>query len=185
MGAKRDEKMVSYDCTGAVVSIILDELTPCLRHRGSNELYDTDIQIAESSDLTQLDHWIFAWDVYIGHPEYEVYKLMVKGQTRIEGLVCLEPDDQFVFVHLVESAPWNIGRTQEFAGVGGHLFAVACQRSFDLGCDGFVCFEAKSALVEHYRTSLHAQQIGNRRMVIDNKAARALVTLYMKTDEMG
>ncbi len=43
---------------------------------------------------------------------------------RIEGLICLEPRSGFVFVHLVENAPWTIGdRTQEFIGVGRHLFA--------------------------------------------------------------
>lgn len=39
-------------------------------------------------------------------------------------------------VYLVENAPWNIGsERQEFIGVGAHLFAIACKRSFEAGCE--------------------------------------------------
>ncbi|MCG5252374.1 hypothetical protein MCW62_13745, partial [Brevibacillus agri] len=64
------------------------------------------------------------------------------------------PNELWVDVYVAESALWNIGSAKkEFVGVGPHLFAIACKKSFDLGFGGWVAFFAKTNLIEHYRFS--------------------------------
>lgn len=119
-----------------------------LIHRRSRESYATVYQRANKHDLKRINRtngWNgFDWLSYLDDPRFTVYKLMVQGDPNIQGLICLEPKDGWVEVHLIESAPWNIGSTrQEFIGVGSYLFAVACRRSFNLGYDGYVALFAK------------------------------------------
>ena len=57
---------------------------------------------------------------------------------------------------IVETAPHNYSHSGIYEGVGAHLFAIACQVSFDAGCDGFVAFTSKSDLVEYYKEKLNA-----------------------------
>ncbi len=86
---------------------------------------------------------------------------LLAGSSRtVQGLTSLEPADGFVLVHLLESAPHNVGQNKLFRGVAGNLFAFACARSFAMKFDGYVAFEAKTELIEHYRISLGAEQIG-------------------------
>lgn len=96
-------------------------------------------------------------------------------------MICLEPKESWVEVHLVENAPWNIGTlSQKFRGVEAHLFAIACKRSFERGTDGFVAFQAKTNLVEYYVKSLQAARIGVNRLYIGTKQAKLLVDTYFK-----
>lgn len=178
------QSMLSYKKkgNGLLVDMIIDKLTPCLTHRVSQEHYDTSVKLFTQSDFSQVHEWQFRWNEIFSNLEFqnaEAYKLFIKGQNRIEGLICLEPDENFIFVHLVESAPWNIGSTtKEFIGVGAHLFAVACKKSFELGFDGYVCFEAKTKLMNHDQDSLGAYRISSTRMAIDTESARVLVATY-------
>ncbi|MGF9820042.1 hypothetical protein [Brevibacillus agri] len=85
------------------------------------------------------------------------------------------PNELWVDVYVAESALWNIGSAKkEFVGVGPHLFAIACKKSFDLGFGGWVAFFAKTNLIEHYVQSLRAQSIGHR-IVIPPPSAFELV----------
>ena len=53
-------------------------------------------------------------------------------------------------MEIVETAPHNYSHKAIYAGVGAHLFAIACQISIDAGCDGVVAFTSKSDLVGYY-----------------------------------
>lgn len=72
------------------------------------------------------------------------------------------------------------GHTGKFEGIGGHLFAIACQISFEAGCDGFVAFTAKTNLVEYYKRTLKAQIIKGNRMYLDEEAANILIDKYIR-----
>ena len=166
-----------------LVDIVIDKLTPCLEHRLSGEMYDTEVRLLTKSDLPELSEWGFQWKNYfsVEFKSAEIYKLIIKGQDRIEGIVFLEDKKDHVFVHLVENAPWNIGgNKKEFLGVGAHLFAIACRQSLDLGYDGYVAFDAKTDLIKHYQEELAAELYGRRRMIIDDHAAHLLIEKYMK-----
>jgi len=84
-------------------------------------------------------------------------------------------------MHLVESAKFNLGKHKLYLGVPGNLVSYACKVSFDKGYEGFVAFDSKTALVEHYQKTLGATHLGGRKMYIDTKAAGKLVSQYFKT----
>lgn len=50
-------------------------------------------------------------------------------------------------MHLVENAPFNIGKGKIYEGVAGNLVAYACKESFQKGFDGNVAFISKTRLL--------------------------------------
>lgn len=83
-------------------------------------------------------------------------------------------------MNLLESAPFNIGKTKIYEGVPGNLVAYASKISFQKEFEGFVAFTAKSKLIEHYEKTLGATHFKNRRMIIGTRAARVLAEKYFK-----
>ena len=81
-------------------------------------------------------------------------------------------------MHLVESAPFNKGKTKLYAGIPGNLVAFACKLSFQRGHDGNIAFISKTQLSDHYIESLGALHAGGRLMVIDSAAALKLINRY-------
>jgi len=61
----------------------------------------------------------------------------------IQGLISLEIKSDHVYMHLVESAPFNKGKMKIYAGVPGNLVAFACKLSFQRGHEGNVSFFLK------------------------------------------
>ena len=81
-------------------------------------------------------------------------------------------------MHLVESAPFNKGKTKLYSGVPGNLVAFACKLSFQRGLEGNVTFVSKTKLIDHYKESLGAIHIGGRLMIISSNAASKLINRY-------
>lgn len=103
---------------------------------------------------------------------------IVNNQQIIQGLISLEVKPDHVYMHLVESAPFNKGRSKIYTGVPGNLIAFACKLSFQRGHEGNVSFLSKTQLVQHYIDSLGAMHIGGRIMIIDTTAALKLINKY-------
>ena len=113
------------------------------------------------------------------HPERDVYKItIVNNQSIIQGLISLEVKEDHVFMHLVESAPFNKGKTKIYLGVPGNLVAFACKLSFQRGHEGAVSFISKTQLIDHYVESLGATHVGGRLMIISPIAASKLINRY-------
>ncbi|WP_145950112.1 hypothetical protein [Paenibacillus sp. Y412MC10] len=176
--------MNEMDSFNQAIDIHIDGITPCLTHRLSGENYKTTYQALTPHDIqTQIIRaagWVnFDWSKELSRPERLVFKLQVVGSPEIQGLISLRLADDFVFVHLVENAPWNVGSaSKQFIGVGAHLFAIACKISFDHGFEGYVSFEPKTVLFDHYIRELGAQHAAGRYLVINTAAANRLVTTY-------
>jgi hypothetical protein len=83
-------------------------------------------------------------------------------------------------MHLVESAPFNKGKTKMYAGVPGNLVAFACKLSFQRGHEGCVSFLSKTQLIEHYEKTLGAFHFGGRIMIIETTSALKLIDKYFK-----
>ena len=83
-------------------------------------------------------------------------------------------------MHLIESAKFNKGKTKVYFGVPGNLVAYACKYSVDKGYEGFLAFDAKTALIKHYEESLNATHFRGLRMFIETKAAMKLISQYFK-----
>jgi hypothetical protein len=88
----------------------------------------------------------------------------------------LEVKPDHVYMHLIESAPFNIGKNKTYFGVPGNFVAFACKLSFQRGNDGFLSFMEKTKMIEHYETSLGAYHL----MVIDKVSAIKLINKYFK-----
>jgi hypothetical protein len=83
-------------------------------------------------------------------------------------------------MHLIESAPFNLGQNKVYLGVPGNLVAFVCRISFHRGFDGYVSFTSKTLLIEHYEKTLGAISVGGQVMVINKDAALKLIDKYFK-----
>ena len=86
-------------------------------------------------------------------------------------------------MHLVESAPFNKGKSKVYSGVPGNLVAFACRLSFQRGYEGNVSFISKTQLINHYINTLGAFHFGGRLMIIETRAAVNLIGKYFKNQE--
>ena len=84
-------------------------------------------------------------------------------------------------MHLIESAKFNKGKSKLYLGVPGNLVAFVCKVSCDKGYDGYVAFDSKTVLIEHYRQTLGATHLIRQRMFVDPIAAYKLITKYFKS----
>jgi hypothetical protein len=106
-------------------------------------------------NITKKNGWEFEWKQEFKQADRDIYKLtIVNNPTIIQGLVSLTEKQDHVYLHLIESAPFNKGKNKMYAGVPGNLVAFACKLSFHRGFDGFVSFLAKSKLINHYQQTL-------------------------------
>lgn len=160
----------------------VDKLTNSIENVVTGDSFQTDITLISISDLktvTIKNGWQFDWKLELKQPEKDVYKLtIVNNQSIIQGLISLEIKSDHVYMHLVESAPFNKGKTKIYAGVPGNLVAFACKLSFQRGNEGNVSFFSKTQLVQHYIDTLGAMHFGGRIMIIDTKAALKLINKY-------
>jgi hypothetical protein len=164
------------------IDIEIDELTNSIKNVVSGDSFQTDITLITSSDLkivTKTNGWQFDWKIELKRPERDVYKLtIVNNQAIVQGLISLEIKSDHVFMHLVESAPFNKGKIKIYSGVPGNLVAFACKLSFQRGHEGNVAFISKTQLIDHYVESLGAVHFGGRLMIIDKNAALRLINKY-------
>jgi hypothetical protein len=120
--------------------------------------------------------------VELRNPAREVYKLTIQNNLSIlQGLLSLEVKADHVYMHLLENAPFNKGRSKVYAGVAGNLVAFACRLSFQRGHEGNIAFVSKTQLVDYYQKSLGAVHVGGRVMIIETKAAQHLIDKYFKS----
>jgi len=163
-------------------NVEIDELTNSIRNVISGDSFSTDISRITMTDLkkiTKKEGWQFDWKLELKHPERDVYKLtIVNNQSIIQGLISLEVRSDHVYMHLVESAPFNKGKTKLYSGIPGNLVAFACKLSFQRGHDGNVAFISKTQLIDHYIESLGAEHLGGRLMIINSEAALKLINRY-------
>jgi len=58
--------------------------------------------------------------------------------------------------------------------------AFACKLSYERGFEGYISFESKTKLIDHYKRTLSAHHIGGNLMVIESNAAKILIDKYFK-----
>lgn len=160
----------------------IDKLTNSIENIITGDSFSTDISILSSNDLkniTKKQGWLFDWKKEFKEPARDIYKLtIVNNPTIIQGLISLEVKSDHVYMHLLENAPFNKGKTKVYSGVAGNLVAFACKLSFQRGHEGNVSFLSKSQLVEHYEKTLGAFHFGGRIMIIETNSALKLIQKY-------
>jgi len=166
------------------LDFIIDKLTNSIENTLTGEVFDTEVVRLTSADVKQIKKadWQFDWFKELKDKTKEVYKLTtVNNPTIIQGLVSIEDKQDHVFMHLIESAKFNKGKSKVYFGVPGNLVAYVCKVSVDKGFEGFLAFDAKSALIKHYQESLHATHFRGLRMFIEPSAAIRLISQYFKS----
>ena len=166
------------------LDFIIDKLTNSIENLISGDSFATEISLLTTADLKSIikkANWLFNWKEEYKQPERDVYKLtIVNNSTIIQGLISLEVKADHVYMHLVESAPFNKGKSKLYSGVPGNLVAFACKLSFQRGHEGNVSFLSKTKLIEHYEKTLGAFHFGGRIMIIDTQAALKLINKYFQ-----
>lgn len=167
-----------------LTSMLVDKLTRCIELVETGQQFSTQLTLltAKEAAVLKKSEFGFDWQKERRMKDRQVYKLTTVQQPHvIQGLISLEvrPREGFVYMHLVETAKFNRGPERRYEGVMGNLVAFACKLSFENKLEGFINFEAKNALIEHYKNKLRATQIGgSRRMYIETNAAYWLVSTY-------
>ena len=166
------------------LDFVIDKLTNSIENVITGDSFATEIKVLTRNDLksiSKVNGWLFNWRDEIKEPAREVYKLNITGNPKIiQGLISLEVKSDHVYIHLIESAPFNKSKTKVYSGVPGNLVAFACKLSFQRGHEGNVAFLSKTQLVEHYEKSLGAFHFGGRIMIIETRAALKLINKYFQ-----
>ena len=163
----------------------IDKLTNSILNRISGDSFATEVSLLKKQELkgvTKTKGWGFNWRTELAQNDREVYKLtIVSNPSIIQGLTSLTIKSDHVYMNLVESAPFNIGKNKLYEGVPGNLVAFACKLSFQRGGGGFVSFQAKTKLIDHYVKTLGAYHFGGHLMIVDSIAAQNLIDKYFKS----
>jgi hypothetical protein len=166
------------------LDFVVDRLTNSVQNIVTGDSFQTEISRLMLKDLKTVgkkNGWQFNWKKELENNSREVYKLIIVNNLNvIQGLISLTKEVDHIFMNLLESAPFNLGKNKMYEGVAGNLVAYACKISFQYGYDGFVAFVAKTALIEHYRKTLGAYLLGGQKMIIPTDASKFLVERYFK-----
>jgi len=162
----------------------IDKLTNSIENTSTGEVFDTVIVQLTEADLHLIhkSEWQFDWRNEIKDTTKEVYKLTTENNPAIiQGLLSIEDKKDHIFMHLIESSKFNRGKGKIYFGVPGNLVAYACKVSVDKGYQGFLAFDAKTALIKYYQETLHATHFRGLRMFIETNAALRLISQYFKS----
>lgn len=165
------------------LDFMIDKLTNSIENSITGEVFDTEVVQLTEKKLKQIKKtdWQFDWNKEIKDNTKEVYKLTTANNpTIIQGLLSIEDKQDHIFMHLIESSKFNKGKNKVYLGVSGNLVAFACKVSVDRGYQGFLAFDAKTALIKHYQETLHATHFRGLRMFIETNAALRLISQYFK-----
>lgn len=168
-----------------LLNVEIDGMTNSINNTISGDSFSTDIlplKVYDLPTLTKKKGWLFNWKLEFKSPERELFKLTIcENPTIIQGVMSITDEKDHYYLHLIESAPFNIGKKKLYIGVPGNLFAYACKTSKEKGYNGFVAFSSKTRLIEHYHKMLGAIPVGNGpRMIIYPSTADKLINRYFK-----
>lgn len=167
------------------LDVHIDKLTNSIQNTISGDSFPTNVLKVVKNDLktvTKTNGWKFNWKAELAQSDREVYKLTIRENDNIiQGLASISDYSDHFYLHLVESAPFNLGKNKLYEGVPGNLFAFTCKQSWDKGYQGFVAFQSKTRLIEHYEISLGATHVGGHKMIIFPPDALKLIRQYFKT----
>jgi hypothetical protein len=165
------------------IDIEIDQLTNSIENSVTGEVFDTQVVQLRKADKKVINpaEWLFDWEAELDLSDREVFKLTTVNNPKIiHGLLSVEDKSDHIFIHLVESANFNKGTNKMYFGVAGNLFAFSCKLSFEKGYEGYVAFDSKSALIEHYKKKLGATHFKGQRMFIETVNALKLVQKYFQ-----
>ena len=172
-----------------MINVWIDSLTPCLTDNDTGEIVDTEvIRIRRKTFLAKYNKkngWYASWAKLSDNNE--IYALVLSGTVDIQGMIALHRDDdqQAVFIDWMVAAPHNnklLSDTPRYSGVGGHLFAIASDKSMEYGFGGVITgYAANIELVQHYCSlfdAVHLSMLHPYQIVIEESAAERIRDVY-------
>ncbi|MFN3757568.1 MAG: hypothetical protein ACK4RM_11490, partial [Flavobacterium sp.] len=106
------------------LDFLIDKLTNSIDNITTGYSFQTEFSLLTTSylkSITKKNNWVFDWKEEFKQPEREVYKLTIAGNPSIiQGLMSIEIKTDHVYLHLVENAPFNKGKSKVYAGVPGN-----------------------------------------------------------------
>lgn len=172
-----------------MINVAIDEFTPCIKDTRTGDILETEvIRIKRKSFLKKFNKkngWYTNWEKLLD--ENEVYALVLKGSVDIQGLVAVADKKEYdaVYISWMCVAPENnelIVEQKKYSGVGGHLFAIAMDKSVQYGHEGAVTgFAANMELVKHYCNMFQAEHIAmlhEYQIFIDEENAAKVMEVY-------
>lgn len=176
--------MVGLNVRG--ISIRVDKLTHSIEDAKTGERFETALERLHADRIHEIkkSHWLFDWKAEVLEPGREVYMLCRAGElTVIQGLVSIEDRGDHLYLHLIENAKCNRGNAKKYVGVAGNMFAYTCKRSLELGYGGYVAFDSKTKLIDHYIKTLGAIHSHAQRLYLDENVAKKLIIRYFSNYE--
>ncbi len=172
-----------------MVTFTIDELTPCLRNVYTGDIVETEVmRVRRKSFLSKFNEktgWYVNWNQF--DTETEIYALVIKGTVDIQGLIAItdDKDSNAIYINWACTSPnnniWRNG-IKEYEGVGGHLFAIAINKSVEKGHGGCVhAIAMDKDILQHYVDVFGANIIGilhPYHFVIEEEIAEKIMEVY-------
>lgn len=170
------------------LNIVIDDAVPCLKKMSTGEIVETycfKMERKNLSKFTEKAGWNINWAEI--PDSVEVFALAT-ADNEIQGLIGIKNDQtsKAAYLHWACTAPHNdvrkVGHQKKYEGVGGHLFAIAAEKSMEWGYEGAMHgFAANKKLLNHYIEKLGAVHLGmlhEYQIFINEKKARELKEVY-------
>ncbi|RYU93890.1 hypothetical protein [Emticicia agri] len=148
--------------------------------RATQERIEARIDLLDTNDLLKLKKgWLFDW-----RKEYEadgnyVYKVITPNNDVIHGLLSVKRKNDHLYVNLLEKSNLNKGKEKAYDNVAGILLAFSCRLAFAYDYDGFVVFDSKTILINHYSKFYGARVLSGQRMYFDTVSAKLLIEKFL------
>src|SRR5687767_13408510 len=95
----------------------VDKLTNSIELVETGDVFKTDVLPVTKEDLkliTKKNGWVFDWKYEWKQSGRELYKLLIVDDSAvIQGIISLESEVDHIFMHLIESAPFNKGKAKK------------------------------------------------------------------------
>jgi hypothetical protein len=100
---------------------IIDKLTDSILNTISGDSFQTEVSRMTTNDLknvTKEKGWNFDWKFEFKNLQKEVYKLTILNNTSIlQGLLSITIEQDHIYMNLLESAPFNVGKDKLYEDV--------------------------------------------------------------------
>ena len=147
------------------------------------QLLSVNIVLSTARQLKK-DGWKFDWEKSFGAISQKIAYI---ENEKIQGLAEFEevPSSLYNVIYRIELSPENIGKNKKIDNVAGTLFAYVAKDSLDAGFEGFVVFDSKTLLIDHYVEKYGAKVLFGNRLYFDTNASKALINKYLKGKKNG
>lgn len=152
-----------------MITVEIDKLVPCLKNVETGDIVETEVvQLTRKSFLAKFNEktgWFTNWAKQLD--EHEVFALVIKGTMDVQGLVSVRHNEEAKATYASwmcanpESVKTKTNPTKKYEGIGGHLFAIAIDKSLDYGDGGAIYgYAASEKLLLHYMETFGALYVG-------------------------